>query len=323
MDIRKILDDINSDRVKKVILDTDTANEVDDQFAIAYALASDKVEVLSINAVPFTHDGIDHKTGVKMSYDEILRVLAAYREDCGIPVYMGAEGAIEQNGGKPIDCPAVRNIIDTAMASDEIVYILGIGAATNIASAIMLEPAIKEKICVIWLGGTSLEADNLGEYNLVQDYTAGQVLLDCGAPVVLCPAWNVTCVLYAMYGEFERELKGRSPMCELLWQLINEYYHGAKNYNPALNTQSYGRTIWDIAAVALLAKPCCGTFKIVPAPIFSEERIYHFDDSRHEIIYLEALDRDTVYADAWPCIQGLECSGKYVARWTEPEEAEE
>lgn len=320
MNIKKILEDIQSDRVKKVILDTDTANEVDDQFAIAYAIASDKVELLSINAAPFTHDGIDHKTGVRMSYDEIVRVLAAYKESCDIPVYMGADGAIELNGGKAIDCPAVRSIIDTAMASDEIIYILGIGAATNIASAIMLEPAIKDKICVIWLGGTSLDVGHLGEYNLVQDYTAGQVLLDSGVPVVLCPAWNVTCVLYARFEEFTRELKDKGPMCELLWQLINEYYNGAKKLGAVNRPEDYGRTIWDIAAVALLAKPECGTFKIIPAPIFSDERIYHFDDNRHEMIYLEALDRDTVYADCWPCIQSLECSGKYIPRWTESEE---
>ncbi len=320
MNIRKILDDIKSDRVKKVIIDTDTANEVDDQFAIAYALGCDKVELLSINAVPFTHDGIDHKTGVQMSYNEIKRVLAAYSSDCKIPVYMGAAGAIELNGGKPIDCPAVRNIIDTAMASDETIYVLGIGAATNIASALMLEPAIKEKICVIWLGGTSIDSNNLGEYNLVQDYTAGQVLIDSGAPLVLCPAWNVTCVLYARFEEFTRELKDKGPMCTLLWQLINEYYHGAKKLGAVDRPESYGRTIWDIAAVALLSKPECGTFKIIPAPIFSEERIYHFDESRHEMIYLEALDRDTVYADAWPCIQSLRCDGEYIPRWTEETE---
>ncbi len=320
MDCKRILDDIRSDRIKKVILDTDTANEVDDQFAIAYALASDKVDLLSINAAPFSHEGIDHKTGVQMSYDEIKRVLAAYSENCDIPVYMGAAGAIELNGGKPIDCPAVRNIIDTAMASDETIYILGIGAATNIASALLIEPAIKDKICVIWLGGTSIDSNNLGEYNLVQDYTAGQILLDCGVPVVLCPAWNVTCVLYARFEEFTRELKDKSPMCELLWQLINEYYHGALKYGSVKRPEDYGRTIWDIAAVALLARPECGTFKIIPAPIFSDERIYHFDDTRHDMIYLEVLDRDMVYADAWPCIQSLECTGKYIPRWTEETE---
>lgn len=315
MDARYILDDIKSDRKKKVIIDTDAFNEVDDQFAIAYGLGSDKVELLSVNAAPFFNgNSTSFEDGMEKSYGEIKRVLAAYEDDCAIPVFKGSRTTIDETGAA-VDSPAARNIIDTALASDEPIYVLGIGACTNIASAILLEPAIKDKIVVIWLGGTSLGSDNLGEFNLVQDYKAGQALIDSGVTLVLCPAWCVTCVLYAQLGEFERELKGKgSPMCELLWQLINEYYHGAEK--PA----GYGRTIWDIAAVALLSAPECGQYQIVPAPIFSDERVYAYDDSRHDMIYLEKLDRDIVYEDAWKVIGSLKCTGKYIPRWTEPGE---
>lgn len=313
MDLRKIIEDIQSDRIKKVIIDTDTNNEVDDQFAIAYALGSEKVDLLSLNAAPFfNQNSSSFENGMEKSYDEIKRVLAAYRDDCDIPVFKGSRTTIDESGA-PVESEAARNIIDTAMASDEPIYVLGIGACTNIASAIMLEPGIKDKIVVIWLGGNNIGSDNLGEFNLQQDYKAGQALINSGVTLVLCPAWNVTCVLYAQLPEFERELKGSSPMCELLWQLINEYYNGAGKPG------GYGRTIWDIAAVALLSAPECAHFKVIPAPIFTDEHVYGYDDSRHEIIYLEKLDRDTVYADAWPIIKNLECTGKYIARWTEPQ----
>ena len=52
----QILADIRTDRVKKVIVDTDTFNEMDDQYAVAYAVASPKMDVLAINAAPF-HNG--------------------------------------------------------------------------------------------------------------------------------------------------------------------------------------------------------------------------------------------------------------------------
>lgn len=310
MDINKILEDIRSDRVKKVIVDTDACNEVDDQFAIAYALGCKKLEVLSFNAAPYFNDrSTSYKNGADKSYDELIRVLAAYEKDCKIPVYRGSETVIEQNGGKAVDSPAARNIVKAAKQSDEIIYVLGLGACTNIASALLMAPEIKEKLCVIWLGGNSIGSDNLGEFNLVQDYTAGQILIDSGVPLVLCPAWSVTCVLYAQMPEFERELEGRGPMCTLLLDLIREVYHQAKCPG------GYGRTIWDIAAVALLSEPSCGDMKIIPAPIFSDERVYHYDDTRHPMIYLEKLDRDAVYADAWPTIQALECSGEYIPRW--------
>ena len=56
-DIRTILADIKNGGVKKIILDTDTYNEIDDQFAVAWAVLSDKIDLLSINAAPMKHTG--------------------------------------------------------------------------------------------------------------------------------------------------------------------------------------------------------------------------------------------------------------------------
>ena len=124
MDLNLIIEDIKSDRVKKVILDTDTDNEVDDQFALAYAIGASRVELLSVNAAPFSHPerNITHKMGADASYVEIGRVLEAYGGN--IPYYRGAEVTIDQNGGLPVDSPAARNIIDTAMAQGHPVVLM-------------------------------------------------------------------------------------------------------------------------------------------------------------------------------------------------------
>lgn len=314
MNIKKILDDIKSDRIKKVILDTDTNNEVDDQFAIAYALGSEKIDLLSINAAPFhNQNSTSFGNGMERSYDEIKRVLAAYETDCSIPVYKGSLQRIGEAEG-PVESDAAENIIKTALSSDEIIYVLGIGACTNIASALLIEPKIKEKIAVIWLGASRIGCESVGEFNLNQDYDAARALLDSGVPLLLCPAWGVTSVLYAQIPEFEKELKDKSSMCELLWQLINEYY------NDAGKPGGYGRTIWDIAAVAILSNPSCADVKIIPAPILTDEYTYAYDDSRHDMMYLESIDRDATYSDAWQKIKNLKCSGKYIARWCEETE---
>lgn len=311
MDINRLLEDIKSASPKKVIIDTDAFNEVDDQFAIVFALSCPSLEVLSINAAPFFNgNSTSYGDGMERSYLEIKRVLAAYKKDCDIPVYKGSCEEIEKNGGKPVQSPAAENIIRTARESSEPVFVLGLGAATNIASAIMLAPDIKEKIVVVWLGANSLDNPGLGEFNLVQDYIAGQVLLDSGVPLVLCPAWNVTCVLYCTMAEIRESLEGKSQVCELLWQLICEFHRNAGS------PDGYGRTIWDVAAPAILAAPECGSYRVIPAPILSDERVYKFDDSRHEIIYLEKLDRDEVFRHVWKGIASLECSGKYLPRST-------
>lgn len=316
MELSKIIEDIKSDRVKKVILDTDTDNEVDDQFAIGYALGGNRVELLSVNAAPFSHPerNITFKMGADASYKEIERVLAAYSKEPKVPFFRGAERTVTENGGAPVDSPAARNIIDTAMASDEIIYVLGIGAGTNIASAIMLEPAIKEKICVVWLCANELHCDNIYEYNLDQDYEAGKFLIDSGVPFIMCPAWNVTGCLWINMWHIRDELAGKSPLCELLWQLINQVWYWVGR------PEGYGRTLWDVASVAIFETPECAELKIVTAPGFGDDHKFFFDDSRHEIIYLNHLERDGIFRDLFEKLRSVRCDGEYLPRWTEPTE---
>lgn len=53
-----------------MVLDTDTYNEIDDQFALAYALLSgDRVDVEAIYAAPYYNDrSIEWKRVMKKSY---------------------------------------------------------------------------------------------------------------------------------------------------------------------------------------------------------------------------------------------------------------
>ena len=61
----------------EVILDTDTYNEVDDQFAVAHALLSpEKILLRAIHAAPFHNDRSSGPAdGMEKSHAEILRLL--------------------------------------------------------------------------------------------------------------------------------------------------------------------------------------------------------------------------------------------------------
>jgi len=266
---KKILDDMRSPRVKDVILDTDAANEMDDQFVIPYIIGCDKLNLLSVNAALFGWGSVTTEEGARRCYNEAVRVCRAIRGegDTPIDVYETSPVTMTSTGGEAVDSPAVQNIIRTAMAAEDILYVLSIGACTNVASAIKLEPRIKDKICVIWLGGNQLHigVTDMNEFNFIQDTEAGRFLLDSGVPLVLCPARNVTIVLGCDVEEFKRELTGGTPVMELLLQLVNEF-HSMANYE-----EGYSRTMWDIAAPALLSIPDCAEYSIVPAPIINEE----------------------------------------------------
>ncbi|MBQ2726063.1 MAG: nucleoside hydrolase [Clostridia bacterium] len=286
--VQRILSDIRSPRKKKVIVDTDAYNEMDDQFSILYALCSDRMEVIAVNAAPFRNDRADtFEDGMVKSYEEILRLTALLPDGDSIPVFHGSRKAIEQTG-HPAPSPAAENIISEALESEEIIYILTLGAATNVASALLMDPRIAEKICVIWLGGTSLDKPDVREFNLAGDYAAGQVLLNSGCTVLLCPAFDVTCVLEADLDELTA-LDGVNPHGTYLADLTREFHEKAGS--PA----DWKRVIWDIAAPAILADPGCAEMEIVTAPVFTDRFTYAFDKTRHAMILLKKLDRNAVF----------------------------
>ena len=85
---------------------------------------------------------------------------------------------------------AVNDLIRKARQAspDDPLYVIGIGACTNIASAIIKSPDIIQNIVVVWLGGNARNWTSPDEFNLSQDLTAGQVLFNCGVPLVQVPA---------------------------------------------------------------------------------------------------------------------------------------
>jgi len=300
MTTKEMLADIKSGRKKKVILDTDAFNEIDDQYAIAYCYLADSIDLVSVNAAPFSHNTEieSFENGMLNSYKEIKKVLSLLNPNYDTPVYEGARTTIEVSGA-PVDCPAARNIINTVKASEEPIYVLGIGACTNIASALLIDPSIKDNMGVIWLGGNWLKGGDLGEFNLVQDYTAGQYLMNSTVPLLLCPAWCVVSELTSNIG-LTRELKGHNKICDYLFEITENIWKQAGG------DEGWVRTIWDIAAPAILDIPECAQITEVCAPVFAESRQYAFDNTRHKMLYLNHIDRELVFRKTWEIITSAE-----------------
>ena len=63
------------DGMVDVVLDTDTYNEIDDQYALAYLIKSDeKLRLNAIYAAPFfNHHSQSPEDGMEKSYEEIHR----------------------------------------------------------------------------------------------------------------------------------------------------------------------------------------------------------------------------------------------------------
>ena len=143
-----------------VILDTDTYNECDDQFALAYLLKNqDKFNIEAITVAPYSHS--DRKETIEetteKSYKEILKICNWLNFETKNKVFKGSIDYI--CNGFNVNNDAVIKIIEVANKNEK-TYILAIGAITNVALAIKKSPEIINKMEVIWLGGNSFLADN-------------------------------------------------------------------------------------------------------------------------------------------------------------------
>lgn len=111
--------------MQKVILDTDMANQVDDQFALTYLLNSlDKMELEAITIAPFSKLKTIEE-GTQLSYEMTLKILELMdKREYQDKVFKGATCYMDQKYETNI---AVKKIIEICLKNEK-TTILAIGA---------------------------------------------------------------------------------------------------------------------------------------------------------------------------------------------------
>ena len=277
-----------SNKKINVILDTDTYNECDDQFALSYLIKSqDMFNIEAITVAPYSHTKRDVKVidGQELSYNEILKICNWLNFDTIDKVFKGSMDYIQNGYDENND--AVNKIIEVALKNDK-TYILGIGAITNIALAIKKEPKIIDRIEIIWLGGNEIEyKDNL-EYNFKQDIEAVKIVLDSTVKITILPCKNVVSDLRIDIAELKSKLDNRKELNKyLIERFYNDGYHGIQET----------RVIWDISVIAYMINKNWFETEKISCPNIKEDSSYELTDNRHSITFVTKLDRDRIYED--------------------------
>ena len=207
-----------------MVLDTDTANEIDDQFAVVHALLSqDRLALEAIYATLFTRQGMDPAVGVRQSEEEIHRLLDRLHVDSAGRVLRGADRFLTD------DQPTVANA-----ASDDLIrrareprngrlWIAAIGALTNVASALVDAPEIAERICIVWLGGQAQHAVDAREFNLYQDPIAARIVFDSGAPLVHIPCYGAASHLLTTTAELYAYVRPQGEIGAYLSDIFRDH----------------------------------------------------------------------------------------------------
>lgn len=254
----------------RVIIDTDAACEADDPFAIAHALMSRKLVVKAIFAEQF---GAPDTT--RRSYDEIMTVLDAMNMD--IPVFMGEEGKLSDVEGKEIS-PAVRYLIEEAMKADpKPLFVLCLGAITNIASAIKACPQIIKRMTVVWIGGQGHDnfVKEFREFNAGNDIEAANLVISSGVEFWQIPS-NVYSTMHIGLAEIQKKVYPCGKIGKHLFENMIRYNMSEHAGWTAGESWSLG----DSPAVGVALEPNCGQYVYREAPVFEEDTTYRFEEGR-------------------------------------------
>lgn len=234
--------------MKDVVLDTDAFNEIDDQFAIAYLLKNKEyLNTEAIYAAPFSNTiAASPAEGMEKSYNEIVKLMKL----CGrvVPVFRGSEKYLI-NETTPVDSPAVRDLICRAMkhSKTDPLYVVAIGAITNVASALLTEPMIADRIVVVWLGGHAHHWHDTVEFNMKQDFAAARVVMGSKAPFVQLPCRGVVSEFAVSEPDLETLLYDRNPLADYLARNTVKHMSERKKAGPI-----WSKPLWDVTAVAWL-----------------------------------------------------------------------
>lgn len=312
----------------RVVIDTDAANEIDDQFAIVWALlADDHLEVLAVNAAPYAHgpylaalreaievrgagrpetaweefaaaisdEQIEDATttstahdGMERSFIEIQRVLG--RIDATTPHHRGASRFMDDIAS-PVDSDAVRNLIELVHASPEPLYVAVLGAPTNVASALVTDPTIAEKLVVVFVAGYPSGSTHVDDsFNLVQDRVATNRLFAPDTHLVYVPGYHVAETLSVSLAELHQHALGRGPAGDLLVEL---YLDNPLATDPTRAGHSW--IMWDLAPIAWLIEPgWLRTELVAGATVGAGHR---WAPSPGEFTEAFRLDRRAIYMD--------------------------
>ncbi|MFR8116715.1 MAG: 5' nucleotidase, NT5C type [Clostridia bacterium] len=278
--------DKNIDKIN-VILDTDTYNECDDQFALAYLLKSqERFNIEAITVAPYHHDNnISIIEGNEKSYNEIIKICKYLNFDTTNKVYKGSEDYLQNNYNETTK--AVEKIIEIALKNEK-TYILSIGAITNIAIAVLKEPRIIDRIEIIWLGGHSLLQNKNDEFNFRQDIKAVKTIFESNAKLTIIPCKNVASNLITSIYELEHFLKGKNELCDYLCQRF---------YNDGVHGIQERRVIWDISVIAYMLNKSWFMSEEISCPRIREDSSYELTNNNHKITMINYIDVNKVYTD--------------------------
>jgi purine nucleosidase len=268
----------------KLILDTDTANEIDDMYAIARLLPEKEINLLGITSAQWYH----HLSGDSTVYrsQRLNEEMLAMANRLDLPHPMGSDMIMGMpwGGYEPRESAAAQFIIDQvrALPVGEKLVVMSIGATTNLASAIALAPEIAPKIAAYIMGfqfDPEKKVWDKDEFNVRRDLNAANFLLNQKDLELHVMSATASKAYTWQQKDTFRRLEACGDMGAYLKQKWLERFAENDTW-----------VMWDVALVHAFLYPEMATEIVVTTPPENEQRrVWAYTD----------IDFEAMYADYW------------------------
>ena len=182
--------------------------------------------------------------GMERSHDEIVRVLDVAPIERRPPVHRGAKRFMAAPDDA-VDSAAARALIERAHASDDPLYVAVLGAPTNVASALIIDPTIAAKLTVVFVAGYPSASPHVDDsFNLLQDRHASNRLLANDVDLIYIPGYQAADTLSVTLPDLERHVAPCGPLGALLHQLYLDNPLAAEPLTPG-----HSWVMWDLAPI--------------------------------------------------------------------------
>ena len=274
---------------RRILIDSDAKNEIDDQFAIVRAFIAPELKIEGLTAAGFAGS----KESAQRSYEEEQKLLRLMGLDGKVPLALGSALTL-QDKRTPDDTAAARLIIKQALAeSDAPLYVVALGQATNLASALLMEPKIADRVVFVLIGGSyhanREPAWGADDFNWRQKWKDIAVIFESNVPVLHIPADDVSNRVVMTRDDVKRHFAGRGPVYDYLASLWDTTAKGKSRW-----------VMWDIAAIHQVIDLSHGkTIKISAPTVQDDGSVKEAANKARKIEVLTELDPQAIFDRFW------------------------
>jgi purine nucleosidase len=290
----------NADTRMPVVLSTDVGNEIDDQWAITYLLLQPRFDVLGVTSA---HAPSITAPAGQTSYRILVDVVENRLGMSTHPPLIEGGSLPLENAKTPRSSPAVNFLIDTSrrFSKNNRLTVLMIGAATDVASAILTDPTIVERVRVIQMGFNDEQGGN--EFNVANDVHAVQAILDSNVPLVVGTGKICRASLSLTFDEAREMLAKRGAIGAWLWEEYQAWYF---RYVKPLRVNDFSKpwVIWDNITLAYALGMT--TQHTLPRPRMRDDMTFEQVKTDQTVTWITDVDEKRMWADFLNLVDGYQ-----------------